>query len=219
MNTFAFLQFHLPGSSPRTWGGSCSSSSRPRLSNGSSPRTWGGFFPYNSIYRQPAVHPHARGADVMARPGPAESSPVHPHARGADGERTKQGRAEARFIPTHVGRMPKTEFTIGGIAGSSPRTWGGCPQAGNYSRNFNGSSPRTWGGCRQISLHRLAQGGSSPRTWGGFYEYIVSGLQNGRFIPTHVGRMPSSPCPRRGTVRFIPTHVGRMYEQDHPENV
>ena len=113
------------------------------------------------------VHPHARGADSRSDDLSVHLTKVHPHARGADdgppGPRgvnarfipTHVGRIllarrafreTGRFIPTHVGRMARRPETIARNSGSSPRTWGGCFTVFPPDHNKHGSSPRTWGG-------------------------------------------------------------------------
>ena len=98
-------QWGIGGSSPRTWGRRVTLLSRTGLLAGSSPRTWGRRPVWPGPLPVPAVHPHARGADLIF---PVRTAvwligssprtwgrrnqtlqqkvfkPVHPHARGAD---------------------------------------------------------------------------------------------------------------------------------------
>ena len=127
---------------------------------------------------------------------------VHPHARGADKRFRRVRYSGVRFIPTHVGRMPRCARPfgvegrfipthVGRIVprkegetiklGSSPRTWGGCPAGTAQGLSRNGSSPRTWGGYFGNLAGNAFFLGSSPRTWGGWR----CGVGGRRASPVH----------------------------------
>ena len=91
------------GSSPLAWGILCRFRESGRRRGGSSPLAWG--IPIINFEKKPgrAVHPHSRGAYLLAIP--AKLSPI-------------------RFIPTRVGHTPARNARSRTVPGSSPLAWG-----------------------------------------------------------------------------------------------
>ena len=130
------------GSSPRTWGTAGHARHQPALVR-FIPTHVGNRFHPRSGRRAGAVHPHARGEQILARRKSGEYRGSSPRTWGTGRHRASVCTV-VRFIPTHVGnrstrqacRLPATVHPhargeqlgeaqrLQWISGSSPRTWG-----------------------------------------------------------------------------------------------
>ncbi len=126
----------------------------------------------NTRWPTVAVHPRARGEQVIGGDGHAAGSGSSPRTRGTVDLARPRLRLR-RFIPAHAGNRRPASGTCA--------TWP--------------VHPRARGEQRRSATHGWGAGGSSPRTRGTDRDRLADG-QQARFIPAHAGNSATS-APRR----------------------
>ncbi len=153
------------GPPPRAWG-------KPRGAGRNPPRV--------------AVHPHARGENILISAQVASTSSVHPHARG-------ENATFSRCSPTNRGPPPRAwgkrvvRWVIAIFSPVHPHARGENATAPRARVRRAGPPPRAWGKRNTFSPQFPTTSGPPPRAWG---KQLFSSdcWRSSRSTPTRVGK-------------------------------